>query len=178
MAKLTFDDKTLLKAVKSGNKEKISLLFKSVYEKYYKLVFFCVSKYVEDNQIVEDIVNDTFLSFFNSASKVKSSVKYYLLNSAKNNAINYLRKKKPSYDLENLTIASSFSDEGVVFKQTVEKMQKILSKMEVDIVLLHAVEDFKFREIATFLKMKLPTVITIYNRAIAKLKNYMEKDYE
>ncbi len=175
---MSFDDKTLLNALKSGDKEKIAQAFKSVYEKYYKLVFFCISKYVTDNEIIEDIANDTFLSFFNSVTKVQSSVKYYLLNSAKNNAINYLRRKKPTASVENLTIVSLVDEEGIVFKQALEKMQRVLNKTQVEIVLLHAVDGYKFREIAKMLGLKLATVITIYQRAIKKLKTFMGDSYD
>lgn len=50
---------------------------------------------------------------------------------------------------------------------------KILSDEERQIVTLYAVSGFKHREIAGFLDIPLPTVLSRYNRALKKLRKYL-----
>ena len=87
-------DKILIKKLKSYNEEDIRYSFNCVYNKYFKLVCFCISQYVSSKEDVEEIANDTFISLFNNIDKLQENknLKYYLLTIAKNNAISFLRK--------------------------------------------------------------------------------------
>ena len=49
-----------------------------------------------------------------------------------------------------------------------------LSDQERQIVALHAVAGFKHREIAALLELPLSTVLSKYNRAIKRLKQYLQ----
>ena len=57
-------DARILKDLTSNNKEKVYDSFKCVYNQYYKLVCFCISQYILVKEDVEELANDTFLSFF------------------------------------------------------------------------------------------------------------------
>ena len=87
-------DKILIKKLKSYNEEEIRYSFNCVYNKYFKLVCFCISQYISSKEDVEEIANDTFISLFNNINKLEENknLKYYLLTIAKNNAISFLRK--------------------------------------------------------------------------------------
>jgi len=51
----------------------------------------------------------------------------------------------------------------------------LLTEEEQQIVTLHAVAGFKHREIAAFLDLPLPTVLSKYTRALKKLKKELAK---
>lgn len=53
---------------------------------------------------------------------------------------------------------------------------EILKEDERQIVLLHASAGLKHREIASNLQMPLATVLSKYNRAIKKLKQYLREE--
>ncbi len=53
---------------------------------------------------------------------------------------------------------------------------EILKEDERQIVLLHASAGLKHREIAADLQMPLATVLSKYNRAIKKLKQYLREE--
>ena len=53
---------------------------------------------------------------------------------------------------------------------------EILKEDERQIVLLHASAGLKHREIAVDLQMPLATVLSKYNRAIKKLKQYLREE--
>ena len=55
----------LINALKSKDQNKIRLVFKDIYEEYYKLVYFCVANFVSNKEDVEDITSEVFINFFN-----------------------------------------------------------------------------------------------------------------
>ena len=61
-------------------------------------------------------------------------------------------------------------------KLVLETALTILSEEDSQIILLHAVNGMKHREIAESLDLKLNTVISKYNRGLKQLKNYLEKE--
>jgi len=162
-------DKKFFAALKSGDRKLIDTAFADVYNKYAKLIAFVVGKYVADSEVVKEIVNDTFIGFFNHAKSVDGNIKYYLSVSAKNNAITYLRKEKQSGVKVPLEYAESICEyEGR--EKVVDELLKVFSREQVDIIILHAVEGYTFKEIAKMTGKNVNTVITIYNRAIKKFK--------
>ena len=86
----------LISVLKTGDRNKIEGIFKEIYEKYYKLLYFCVGSYITQREDIEDIVMDTFLSFFNNLDSINlnGNIKNYLVRSAKNKAINLQKKKR------------------------------------------------------------------------------------
>ena len=72
----------------------------------------------------------------------------------------------------------SFDNASFEDKIIVEACMKILSDEERQIVTLHAVSGFKHREIAGFLDIPLPTVLSRYNRALKKLRKYLTEERE
>ena len=98
---------------------------------------------------------------------------------ARNLAYMRLREaKKTSFtDIEQLDLVAEFSHisnlEDCMVLQTAFT---ILSQEERTIVLLHASQGMKHREIGMILHMALPTVLSKYRRAIKKLQVAL-KDY-
>ena len=91
-------EKLLLSALKSREKIKIEQIFNEIYRTYIKLVYFIVAQYVDNQLDIEEICNDVFLNFFNHLDKIKvKNIKYYLVTSAKNTSLNFLRKEKYQY---------------------------------------------------------------------------------
>ena len=85
----------LIKALKSNNENIIHDVFNEIYDEYKKLVYKQISFYVKNNYDCEELTQDTFISFFNNLNKIKIiNIKYYLLVSAKNKALDHLKKKK------------------------------------------------------------------------------------
>ena len=163
-------DKQFFAAVKRGDKERINEAFEQVYVTYVKLVAFVVGKYVSDKETIKDIVNETFLKFFNRAKDINGSIKYYLTVSAKNAAVNYVTKQHRGVTEVPLEYADGSGDTYHGRSEVIEDLKKILSAEEVDIILLHVTEGYTFKEIAAMKGKNTNTIITIYNRAIKKYK--------
>ena len=88
------DEKKLYKIVKNGSKDKIDEMFNYIYDKYKPLLIFIASKYLNNPFDVMDVVQDTFIEFFNSVHKEHLNIKYLLTITCKHNALDLIRKNK------------------------------------------------------------------------------------
>ncbi len=132
-----------------------------------------VTKNVHD---AEDVLHDTFVTVYQKAFQYRSRSKpmAWILTIAKNLCYQRFRQQghfsdMPDDQLERYFVANtSISAEDRV--TILACMQKLTDEQR-QIVLLHAVSGLKHREIAKLLELPLSTVLSKYNRAIAKLKS-------
>ncbi len=123
----------------------------------------------------EDILHDCYVKIYTAARDYKSQGKpmAWILTITKNLCLKRISEKKRFTDEtefnpdEALEFSADVSDDDRI---VIRECLKILSDEERQIVVLHAVSGFLHREIAAFLKLPLSTVISKYNRAIAKLE--------
>lgn len=164
------DEKLLLKALRSGDESEINRAFEKIYYDYVKLIAFVVGKFVRDGEAVKELVNETFFRLFSHADGVKN-IKYYLVTTAKNLSIDYVRRERPTEALtEQLADRTQHSAD---YDAVVARLRGVLREDETEIVLLHAVEGYTFREIAAMTGKNRNTVLTTYYRA---LKRYQKEE--
>ena len=175
------EEKKLLKVLSSGDQHLINIFFEEIYNKYKGLVYFIIAKYVKNNDDIIDLSQDVFLSFFNNADKVSTSIKYYLTTTSKNMALNFLKKtRKMSYiDIDTIDKIvednrSKNNDDDFLDKLSLLKLH--LKKEEYDILYMHLFDNFTFKTISTKLNMKESTVKTLYYRTIKKSRLIIKED--
>lgn len=162
-------DKELSRVLKKEDPYLLKAYFKEQYNQYYKLVCFVISKYVNNKEDIEDLANDTFIKVFNNVKEIQSSFKYYLIQSANNIAKDYLKKKR--FDLDNNDTEVSIEDNSIPslnYLDLIKKMEKHLKQIEIDIILMHVIEGYTFKEIAEHYNFKEKKVISIYYQATKK----------
>ncbi len=167
------DERRLISAIRSGKRDEPKATFQYLYAKYKPLVCFIAARYLKERADIEDVVQETFVNFFNHAGDVRTSVKSYLTVSAKNLALD-LRKKNGKVvlvDEEGLPSPTFGQTDSSGFEALIEDMKKVVSEEDIRIILLHLVEDFKFEDIAVKLKQNVKTVKTKYYRALKKYRD-------
>lgn len=173
-------EKELKKAIASQDINAIHIAFESIYNEYYKLICFVVMKYVDNPLDVEDITQDTFVSFFNHINSVKN-IKYYLLKIAENKSFEYLKKNKP---LEFISVddIDYFQQEdkydfykSEAYDEILATMKKILNDKELNIIIEHCIYDMKFSDIAKKYDLSINTVLSTYHRGIKKMRKGASK---
>ena len=171
-------DKILIENLKSNDEQTIRYAFKCVYEKYYKLVCFCISQYIHCKEDVEELANDTFISFFNNIERLdgQRNIKYYLLVTAKNNSINHLRKNNKYVTLTDEMLNNIPYEEEYFSNDIIERLKKILSKEEIIIVVNHLIIGYTFKEIAELHGLSINTVISKYSRALKKANKHLKEE--
>lgn len=160
----------ILKVIKSGNREKIDREFSEIYEKYKGLVCFILTKYIDNQFEIDDLLQESFISVFNNIDRIKTDFKGYIASISKNKALNYLKQKKKYCLLSDAEI-----DKSVLIDETrsnlrllIDDLNKKLNEEEVNIIIYHLVYDYTFKDIAINLNMKESTIKTKYFRALRK----------
>ena len=127
---------------------------------------------LKNSHDAEDILQETFLKVFQNAASYRSQEKpmAWILTITRNLCFKRLkeRQQKSSVPVEDFVPKNSTvsSDDKLI----IEACMTALSVEERQIVVLHAVSGFKFREISKMLSLPLSTVISKYNRSLKKMK--------
>ena len=162
------EQKQLQKILQSGNNDKIERAFSSLYEEYKGLLIFILSHYLSRKEDIEDCYNETFLDFFRHASSIHSNLKSYLTTSAKNKALDLLRKRKKEQFIEQ----EEDIKEEEHFSALIEFeawAKTLIDKEDYQIILLHLKDGFSFEEIGAKYKENSSSIKTRYYRALKKL---------
>ena len=162
-------ERKLVDALRSKDKVKIEGVFKSIYEEYYKLIYFCVGNYLKNKEDIEDITSEVFYNFFNHLENIKSdgNIKYYLTTTAKNLSLNFLKKTKEIALDKYLDVNAKYEMED----NTLLYLVKLhLDEEEREIVIDHIMLDKSLRLIAKERNSNANTIKSKYRRAIQKLR--------
>lgn len=167
------EEKKLYKIIKRGSKEEIDEIFNYIYDKYKPLLIFIASKYLSNKFDVMDVVQDTFVEFFNNAYKEHKNIKYLLTITCKHNALDFIRKNKRINLMDSETLESSVEDEikpNYTYVEITSDLRNTLSAIEYEIMMKHIIEGYQFNEIAKMKNINISSVKSIYYRSIEKYK--------
>ncbi|MGM9971380.1 MAG: RNA polymerase sigma factor [Anaeroplasmataceae bacterium] len=146
--------------------------FDIFYNETKKNVFFSIASIIKDRSLIDDLMQDTYIKFLENIDKYKSktSVNAFLSTIAHNIAINYYnREKRLVHDEMIIDVVEDKTKDPYSEIEAIE-MLKDLEDSEREIVVLHVLNELKFREIADIVDKPIGTVLWIYNKAISKLK--------
>lgn len=160
--------------------EKIALkdkdAFKSFYEYTKNNVYSFALSIVKNKEDALDILQETYISIYNSAFQYKSTGKpmAWVLTITRNLSLMKIRKQSRITNIENFDCFSSPQSNQNDFLITT-----VLSKLkdkERQIIILHIISGFKFHEISSMLKTNISTVLSLYHRSLKKLKIELKKE--
>ena len=92
---------------------------------------------------------------------------------ARNSAIDALRRKRSTEDIDETEAAGEDELEPYVWKWDIEKAMSRLSCSEREIVSLHLNGELGFADIAKIVNQSLPSVYRTYRRALKTLREYL-----
>lgn len=158
--------KEIIKEFKEGN----FTSFDEYYHATKKIVYLMISNYIKRSEVIEDLMQDAYIKFINNIQNinVKHNPDAYLAQIAKNLAINeYNKSKKEEINDEYFfNLAEPKKEEARVDLTIINYLEGI----EKEVVILHIVDDMKFKDIANALNKPLGTILWLYNKAIKKLR--------
>jgi len=155
--------------------------FEQFYNETKKGVFFSIVSIINDNDVIDDLMQDTYIKFLEGIDKYKSktSIKAFLSTIAHNVAINYYNKEKRLVHSEEVfDYIPDESNKNQYSEIKVVEMLKDLDDVSKQVVILHVINELKFKEIAKIINKPLGTVLWLYNKAIKELKRKVGGDYE
>lgn len=172
-------EKNAIKDIKGDNILDIEEAFQYLYNKYSRLVFFCILSMIKDRRDAEELTNDVFIRIFNNRKNLceEKNIKYYIITVARNHTIDFLKKKNLDVVLNNEYILNyEMKSKNDNLPRILCFINEHLTDIESKIVIEHLVFEYKFKEIAAHYNLSIDTVKTKYFRSIKKLHKEM-RDY-
>lgn len=170
--------------------------FEVVVQKYEGKIFRHLRKMVNDDSLAEDLLQDTFLNAFKGLKSFsgESSLSTWLFKIATNNALMYLRKRRPQFtplteqtytdpdypfmsaspEFANSPLELLLSEEG---RRLIEDAITKLPPTYRAVILLRDVEGFSVRESAAILDLSTPALKSRLHRARTVVRELLERYY-
>lgn len=133
--------------------------------------------YLDDIQIAEDMVQETFIKFYRKRYQFnqKASYKTYLYRILMNNCKMYVRKNKSnslSYSDDRVTY---FEDDYINKQYLTEKIKALDSKSR-EVIILYYYNEWRIKEISDILNITKSSVKMRLQRARKKLESQLVKE--
>ncbi len=181
------DDELIAEYI-SGNSQALQDLI----ERYSSSIYNFISKLTNRSEDTPDITQETFIKVWKMVDRYKmtNTFKSWIFTIARNTAIDKMRKKKSIAfsefdDAEGKNwITETVADEAelpdslidkAIKNKLLDEALKTLSPSEKEILLLHYGEEMTFDSLGKMLKEPLNTIKSRHRRALAKLKEILEK---
>lgn len=177
------EDKELVTKCKNGEREG----FEALISKYHSYVYKYLCKISDNDLIVEDLVQETFIKMIRNIDKfdIKGKAKFssYLITISKNCYIDYYRKERKR--INDIPIEETLNFEGYrksIDEIVVDKMYKIeifdaINDLTVDqqiAIKMKYIEDMTIKEIGEILKVEPKTIKSRIHNGMVKLRKSLQ----
>lgn len=168
----------LLERLREGDRKVFTLLFNY----YYSGLVIYADHFLHDLEMAEDVVQTAFIRLWENKQAIKSaSIKYYLVNSVKNNCIDIIRKEETHKKYSQRQVNQQKDYQGEFWAETElrEIIENAVNKLPPrcrEIFILNRYENLKSKEIAQRLHLSPRTVETQILKALKLLRKDL-KDY-
>ncbi|WP_228390862.1 RNA polymerase sigma factor [Chryseobacterium contaminans] len=181
--KTTYSEEELIVLLKEKNENG----FHYLYDHYSGALYGIVLRIVQSKEYAEEVIQDVFVKIWNSIHQYDASKgRFYtwMINIARNTAIDYLKSKGFQNELKNQPLPDFVynSTELSTANHSVDYIgfNNVLENLEVDkqeLINLSYYQGYTQHEISEKLKIPLGTVKTKMRNALMKLKDLL-KDYQ
>ncbi|MDE6348804.1 MAG: RNA polymerase sigma-70 factor [Bacteroides sp.] len=158
--------------------------FHNIFEEYYAPLCSFAFRYMEDDELSADIVQDVFTKLWQIRADFfyLHQVKAFLYTAVRNRALNELEHSKVAQEYERKVMAKKadiFFHDGVVEEETFRILSEAIEKlpMQMKAIMQLALEGKKNAEIAEALQISPETVHTLKKTAYKKLRKYLMDYY-
>lgn len=186
---MTETETQLIEKIKNSD----DVAFKVIYNKYFPRLYYFIYEFIRLDDIAENIVHDTFITFWEKRHTFKGDINIssYLYSVAKNNCLYRLRDQRYRQKLfasgsidnrelaQNLKALDSVDTSILVFheiEQIIEKTLEGLSPQCKKVFMLSRFEGMKNREIAEELNITTKAVEGHITRSLKIFRSTL-KDY-
>jgi RNA polymerase sigma-70 factor (ECF subfamily) len=168
----------------TGNRQGNSSALDRLYDATSKALYTLCYTYMHNRHDSEDALSETYLKVVGNIDKYNGKNGFnWLYTIAKNVCLNTLRKNarlvSVDYNDEETVNTLGLGSQNTLKLQDesgiIALSEKVLNEKEFRIVILHAVNDMKFKEIARLIGGIESTIRWQYNNAIKKVKNAYER---
>lgn len=159
-------------------KDKDNSAFEFIYHNTSSIVYSVIINIVKDHNKTEDLMQDTYIKMISNINSYdfKYNFKTWLATIARNTAIDYYRKTKKEtlVDISEFESFLPHTKSEANSNYNANYFLSLLDNEEREIVVLKAIDNIKFKEIAKIVDKPSATVRWIYSNAMKKMKNNSE----
>lgn len=149
--------------------------FEALYADLKTPVFTVLLRIVQDKSEAEDLLQDFFLKLYQSPPGDEvARPRAYLFQSARNLALDSLRKRRPALTMDQYPPPATEQDPAE--RLDLEQALQTLTDLERQIVTLHLNGGLTFRQTAQIVQAPLGSVLWRYRRALDKLRARLTTD--
>lgn len=152
--------------------------------RYHKLLCSQAVRFVYSREVAEDLVGEVFCNFWEKKTyeHIDTSFRYYLLQTVRNKAFNYLRLEfKPFKNLEDLEvdrkylegIADSTPEQIIIKQETLQRLKVTIEQLPPQcrkVFMMNRFDGKRYQEIATEMGLSEKTVEAHLAKALSYLK--------
>jgi RNA polymerase sigma-70 factor (ECF subfamily) len=178
------EDRLLMWKFKSGDRTALA----RVYEKYKGDLLRIAAGLLNETSVAEDIVHDVFVSFAQSAGKLKlgGNLKSYLATCVANRVRNHNRARQRQQaigldETEPLMPESDRPDRWIIRSEELDDLNNAMAQLpyhQREAVILHVQGGMKFRAVAKSQKVSINTVQSRYRYGLDKLRSLLNSEAE
>ena len=178
------DDKLLIWRFKGGDGDALC----RIYNKYKDDLLKLATALLNDTTAAEDVVHDVFVSFAESAErlKVNGSLKGYLATCVANRIRNRYRdeQRHRTVGIDQAQLISQQSnrpDRWIICSEELKRLSNAISQLpyqQREVIILHLRGDISFRRIAKLQDASINTVQSRYRYGLAKLRSLLSDEVE
>ncbi len=178
------EDKLLIWRFKCGSSEALC----RIYKKYKNDLLKLASALLNDTYAADDVVQDCFVSFAQSADRIKASgnLKSYLATCVANRARNRLRARKRQETVEPDEAKSAESnlkrpEQWIIYSERLRRLNDALCQLpyeQREAISLHAHAGMRFKAIAQLQDASINTVQSRYRYGLDKLRSILANEAE
>ena len=163
------------KKVISQLKKRDEKAFDVVYYQYVNLIYHIIYKLVENKNDADDLTQDTLIQMMASIESFNenNNFKYWLLQIARNKALDFLKKRRPIINHEFINEIPDLNvrnHDQSDFNEMMQQYKGVINKDEFDIITLHLFHGLKFKEIAELYDKTTSSVNNMYHRGSKKIR--------
>lgn len=153
--------------------------FEDIYKENYKTMFCLAKKMINDDDVVNDIVQEVFVYYF---EKLKTGhdvnhPKSWLVRATMNKCINYSNRQKKFRDIDSVN-ENKTADDSYELKETKAIIKSALSRLKPQERLLAILysEGFSYKEMSELAEIKFSSVGKLLSRTLNKLKEIFKNE--
>ena len=144
---------------------------------FAKNLFRFLFKALKDEEIVNDIIQDSYLKLWQNRDKVEpAKIKPWLFSVSHNAMINYLKSSSRNIRIDEKTkVPVVYQKHAFDIRAVLDKALNELSPLQKSIILLRDLEGYEYKEIGEILKLNDSQVKVYLFRARQHIKNSVKK---
>ena len=148
--------------------------FAEIYNDMKTPIFTIICRITRRKELAEDVMHDLFVKLYQSppGSSVNNP-RAWIFQMARNLALNSTRTPQTAELNEEIENRCELFSDSVNLQIDIENAMKTLVSDELEIISLRVYGDLKFKEISKILLMPLGTVLWKYQKAVKKLRTYL-----